>query len=139
MALLLEIADYSLRGLKKVSEEKVCISVAKQWRIPGSKDLPKAPVMSTTVKEQADKQRISSTLYDPRIYVDNERFMQKVKKIKLQIMSIDKRIGFGHCIPYETVEYVNTKYEDFPLGSPFLSIYSQYRTISTFFQLLLKV
>ena len=118
MALLLELADYSLRGLKKVPEEKVCTSVAKQWRIPGSKDLPKAPVMSTTVKEQADKQIISSTLYDPRIYVDNERFMQKVKKFKLQIMNIDKRIGFGHCIPHETVDYVNTKYGDFPLGSP---------------------
>ena len=73
--------------------------------------------MSTTIKKQADKQGISSTFYDPRIYVDNERFMQKVKKFKLQIMNIDKRIGFGHCIPHETVEYVNTKYRDFPIGS----------------------
>ena len=32
-------------------------------------------------------------------------------------MNIDKRIGFGHCIPHETVEYVNTKYRDFPIGS----------------------
>ena len=32
-------------------------------------------------------------------------------------MNIDKRIGFGHCIPHETVEYVNTKYGDLPLGS----------------------
>ena len=125
MALLLELADYSLRGLKKVPEEKACTSVARQWGIPGNKDLPKAPVMSTTIKKQADKQGISSTFYDPRIYVDNERFMQKVKKFQLQIMNIDKRIGFGHCSPHETVEYVNTKYGDFPLGSPFLSIYSQ--------------
>ena len=118
MALLLELADYSLRGLKKVPEEKACTSVARQWGIPGNKDLPKAPVMSTTIKKQAVKHGISSTLYDPRIYVDNERFMQKVKKFKLQIMNIDKRIGFGHCIPHETVEYVNTKYGDFPFGSP---------------------
>ena len=74
--------------------------------------------MSTTIKKQADKQGISSTLYDPRIYVDNGRFMEKVKKFKLQIMNIDKRIGFGHCISHETVDYVNTKYGDFPLGSP---------------------
>ena len=74
--------------------------------------------MSTTIKKQADKQGISSTLYDPRIYVDNERFMQKVKKIHLQIMNIDKIIGFGHCIPHEAVDYVNTKYGDFPLGPP---------------------
>ena len=54
-------------------------------------------------------------------------------------MNIDKRIGFGHCIPNETVEYVNAKYGDFPLASPIISIYSQQRTISTFFQILLKV
>ena len=55
MALLLELADYSLRGLKKVPEEKACTSVARQWGIPGNKDLPKAPVMSTTIKKQAEK------------------------------------------------------------------------------------
>ena len=33
-------------------------------------------------------------------------------------MNIDKRIGFGHYIPHETVEYVNTKYGDFLLGFP---------------------
>ena len=38
--------------------------------------------MSTTIKKQAEKQEINSTLYDPRTYVDNERFMQKVKKFK---------------------------------------------------------
>ena len=118
VALLLELADYSLRGLKKIPEEKTCTSVARQWGIPSNKDLPKSPVMLTTIKKQAEKQGISSTLYDPRIYVDNERFMQKVKKFKLQIMNIDKRIGFGDCILNETVEYVNTKYGDFPLGSP---------------------
>ena len=80
--------------------------------------------MSTTIKKQAEKQRISKTLYDPRKCVGNERFMQKVKKVKLQIMNIDKRIGFGHCIPHETVEYVNTKYGDFSLGSP-ISFYLQ--------------
>ena len=75
-------------------------------------------MISTTIKKQAEKQGISSTLYDPKIYVDNGRFIQKVKKFKLHIMNIYKRIGFGHCIPNETVEYVNKKYEDFPLGSP---------------------
>ena len=52
MALLLElVADYSLRRLKKVPEEKACTSVARQWGIPGNKDLQRAPVMSTTIKE----------------------------------------------------------------------------------------
>ena len=67
MALLLELADYSLRGLKEVPEEKACTSVTRQWEIHGNKDFPKAPVISTTIKKQADKQGISSTLYDPRI------------------------------------------------------------------------
>ena len=74
--------------------------------------------MSTTIKKQAEKQGIRSTLYDPRIYADNERFMQKLKKIKLKTMNTDKRIGFGHFIPNKSVKYVNTKYRDFPLGSP---------------------
>ena len=139
IGLLLELADYSLRGLKKVPEEKACTVVARQWGIPGNKDLPKAPVMSTTIKKQADKQGISSTFYDPRIYVDNERFMQKLKRFKLQILNIYKIIGFVHCIPHETVEYVNTKCGNFSLGSPISSHYSQKRTISTFFQILLKV
>ena len=60
MALLLELAGYSLRGLKKIPEEKACTSVARQWGIPGNKDLLKAPVMSTTIKKQAEKQGISS-------------------------------------------------------------------------------
>ena len=34
MALLLELADYSLGGLKKVPEEKTCTSVTRQWGIP---------------------------------------------------------------------------------------------------------
>ena len=38
MALLLELADYYLRGLKKVPEEKACTCVArckhKIWRLP---------------------------------------------------------------------------------------------------------
>ena len=39
-------------------------------------------------------------------------------------MNIDKIIGFGHCVPHETVKYVNTTYGDFPLGSP-ISFYLQ--------------
>ena len=68
MGLLLELADYILWGdSKKVLEEKACTSIARQWGIPDNKDLPKALVMSPTIKKQAEKQGISSTLYDPRI------------------------------------------------------------------------
>ena len=76
IALLLQFADYSLRGFKSVAEEKTFTSVARPWGIPGIKDLPKAPLMSTTIKKLTDEQGISSNLYEPRLYVDNERFMQ---------------------------------------------------------------
>ena len=45
-------------------------------------------------------------------------YAKSKKKIKFQIMNIDKRIGFGHYIPNETVKYVNTKYGDLPSSSP---------------------
>ena len=44
MALMVEVADYYLGGFRKVHEEKACKSVAKQWRIPGIKNLPETPV-----------------------------------------------------------------------------------------------
>ena len=91
-ALLLELGEYSLRALKKVPEEKACTSVARQSGTPINKDLPKAPVLPITIKKQAEKQGTSSTLYDPRIYVDNERFMPKVKRFKLQIMNVNKEL-----------------------------------------------
>ena len=53
-----------MRRLKEAAEEKVCKSAARQWGIPGNKGLPKAPVMSTTIKKQTEKQGISSTLYN---------------------------------------------------------------------------
>ena len=96
MGLLLEFADYSLRGLKKVPEQKACTSVARQWEITSNKDFSKAPVIETTIKKQEDKQGINSTLMiQEYIYVDNERFIQKVKKIKLQMMKeLASVIGF---------------------------------------------
>ena len=79
IALLLEVADYSLRRLRKVPEEKACASVAKHWGIPSNKDLPKAPLISTTIKKQAEKQGISSTLwFEQRKYKLTSSNAQKV-------------------------------------------------------------
>ena len=64
--------------------------------IPVNKSFPKLPkstsVVNYHIKKQAEKQGISSTLYEPRIYVDNKRFMPKVKRFKLQIMNINKEL-----------------------------------------------
>ena len=65
MALLLELADYSLRQFKSVPEGIVCASRLRQWGVPGE-TMQKAPVMETTVKKQASSKGITSILYDPR-------------------------------------------------------------------------
>ena len=66
MALLFEIADYSLYEMDAVPEEKSCTSRARNWGIPGEKDFPKEPIMSTTVQRQLSRRGINPTLYDPR-------------------------------------------------------------------------
>lgn len=118
MALLLELADYSLKGLKLVPEEKACTSTVRQWGIPGQKDIPKAPVMNTAIKKQTNKQGINSTLFDPRINHDYTYFSQCVDTFKEKLANEDIRIGYAHCIPNKGFSYVDTKFGMFPLGSP---------------------
>ena len=66
MALLLELADYSLSELKYIPEEIACTSRLRQWGIPGVISISKAPVMETTIQKSISNKGISSTLYDPR-------------------------------------------------------------------------
>ena len=67
MALLFEIAEYSLKGLKIIPKEIPCTSRIRQWGNPLNVDqAPKAPVMNTTVQKLPSKRGISTTLYDPR-------------------------------------------------------------------------
>jgi len=51
MALLLEIADYSLNQLSTVPEEISCTSRMRQWGVSGEHSRPKSPVMETVVKK----------------------------------------------------------------------------------------
>jgi len=117
MALLIELAEYSLKGFKVVPKEVACTSTARQWGIPGEKDLPRAPIMSTTIKKQINKHGINSTLFDPRINHDNTTFQKDILQFKNKLQNEDCRIGFAHCIP-DSVNYVKTKFGQFPLGSP---------------------
>ena len=50
MALLLELAEYSMRQFKSVPEGIFCTSRLHQWGVPGE-TMQKAPVMETTVKK----------------------------------------------------------------------------------------
>ena len=64
MALLLELADYSLSQFKSVPEEIACTSKLRQWGVPGE-TTQKAPVMETNVQKQPSSKGIT-TFYDPR-------------------------------------------------------------------------
>ena len=118
MALLLELADYSIKGFKAVPTEVTCTSTARQWGIPGDKELPKAPVMNTIIKTTTNEIGINSTLYDPRINHDNSYFKEVVDVFQRKLASDDKRIGYAHCIPNNGFSYIDTKFGLFPLGSP---------------------
>ena len=64
MALLLELADYSLSQFKSVPEEIACTSRLRQWGVPGE-TMQKAPVMETSAQKQPISKGITSTFYDP--------------------------------------------------------------------------
>ena len=49
MALLYEIAKYSLNQLTEVPQEKACTSVLRKWGIPGNKEVVRESVMRTTL------------------------------------------------------------------------------------------
>ena len=53
---MVEVADYSLGGFRKVHEEKACTTVAKQWRIPGIKNLPETPTIDVNYNKKASRE-----------------------------------------------------------------------------------
>ena len=104
MALVFELADYSLNELKLVSEEVACTSKNRQWGVPSDKfKYPKA-VMSTSLSrtgEDPDLKGITCTLYDPLKNLD-ENFQSRLQRLlSEQIQEKDIRIGFGHVIDTE--------------------------------------
>ena len=68
MALLFEIADYSLHQLISVPEEKACTSMVRKWVLPSANSSAKQPVMDTTIRKNPNsKKGITCTLYNPRV------------------------------------------------------------------------
>ena len=118
MALLFEIADYSLYEMDAVPEEKSCTSRARNWGIPGEKDFPKEPIMSTTVQRQLSRRGINPTLYDPRSRDFKNDSRRRVGIMKETLQNVNQCIGFAYVIPpYDTVHKVETKFGMNPLGS----------------------
>ena len=66
MAVLYELADYSLYSLKSIPLELACTSKIRQWGIPGEKYSRKAPVMETIIQKCENLRGITRTLFDPR-------------------------------------------------------------------------
>ena len=68
MALLFEIADYSLHQLISIPEEKACTSMAQRWRLPSANSPAKQPVMDTAIRKNPNsKKGIKCALYNPRV------------------------------------------------------------------------
>ena len=67
MALLFEIADYSLKGLTEVPQEVSCTSQARKWGISGELDSFKEPVISKFVCKDINKKGANPTLYEQKI------------------------------------------------------------------------
>ena len=82
MAILFELADYSLRGLRTVPKEKACTSTLQKWGVPGENSSHlKEPVMKTTVQKSVSKKGIRCTVYDPRLNINKDKFEKKNRTI----------------------------------------------------------
>lgn len=118
MALLFELADYSLNQLEQVPEEISCTSKLRQWGIPGEKSTIKEPVMSCSIIKTYGKKGISCTLYDPRINGSRQNMGPRMMYLKAKMKKIDARVGFAHCIDLNRTSTVSTKFRAFITGSP---------------------
>ena len=94
MALLLEIAEYSLKGHKRVPEEVACTSQMRAWGIPGvASSFRKAPVQETTIQKSISNRGISSTLYDPRNRDEPEELvLERLQQMQKELQDDDKNI-----------------------------------------------
>ena len=120
MAILFELADYSLRGLRTVPKEKACTSTLRKWGVPGENSSHlKEPVMKTTVQKSVSKKGIRCTVYEPRLNINKDEFEKRTEQLQNSLSSIDKNIGFAHCIqPVSTAGSVKTEFGNFLVGSP---------------------
>ena len=57
MALLFEIADYSLDQLISIPEEKACTSMDRRWAVPSANSSAKQPVMGAAVPKNLNSKK----------------------------------------------------------------------------------
>lgn len=117
MALLFEIADYSLNGLSVVPQEISCTSKSRQWGIPTGNKKFNEPIMASPIRNTNDTKGISSTLYDPRINFNRVDIEKRIIELQEDLCTKDKRIGFAHCINMVISKHNSTKFGDFRVGT----------------------
>ena len=118
MALLLELADYSLSQFKYVSEEIACTSRLRQWGVPGE-TTQKAPVMETNVQKEPNSKGITSTPYDARKIDERAINWEKINLLKERLTERNNKTPFATCVPPKCDgKKENTRYAIFQVGSP---------------------
>ena len=117
MALLFELADFSLHGYKEVPEDIACTSGSRRWGIPSDSNKYPEPVMNVAVQKRGKSKGINCTLYNPRINSKNDNLVYRAAKTNLSLVEQDKRIGYAHIMNF-SLPMVATRNGDFFTGSP---------------------
>ena len=119
MALLIEVAEYSLHQLKEIPEERACTEKARRWGIPGEKDFPKEAILSTSIQTHLSSRGINPTMYDPRTAGTNCLNPVKLASLKADLKTINPGIGFAHVIPpFDGLVFTDTRFGKQTIGFP---------------------
>ena len=114
MAMLYEIADYSLPSLKYVPLESACTIKIRQRGVPGENYCIKAPVMETIVQKLENREELIACGRNKNPTVLKKSLMD----LKAKLQSKDSRIGFSHCNFFmESDEGTSTDFGVLPTGS----------------------
>ena len=105
MALLLEVADYSVHNIPGIPAEVACTSRLRQWGVPG-KSKSQGPVRQTIIQKAVDKKGISSTLFNPQKTTTEGEQMSRMIKMKDQMKLLNSNSDFDNC---PNIPYFNTK------------------------------
>ena len=102
MALLFEIAEYSLHQLISIPEEKACTCMARRWGVPSANSSAKQPIMGTAIRKNPNsKKGITCTLYNPRVSgtdTDNN-FTNRLEVLKQHFFSKSNMTGIAAANP----------------------------------------
>ena len=117
MALLYEIAWYSVNQVTEVPRKKPAQVFSENREVPGNEEVVKESVMRTTLISSDQKKGKPPTLYDPRLNFSQVKNVPSMLKLNFKI---DRNIDFVHVVPDTPVFDENslTKYGLQLLGSP---------------------